>query len=257
MNEDIVRQAKDVLYQAINDTGIVNKNMDTDLDGSHYIAIFGDGFSYNIFIEIDERPYVKSYRPAVLWPVDDASPAESEIGGKFAFHIYKIECWPESGHDFDLTQYMNPEEIKSVEEMLRFDEDEFIEDDDLYESKKIQITEQDILYMVKRAINEVASKRTAMNRIYKLTHDITSHLYHDENWHGVTLVVDAIESLGYDCEVSVKDGGYRENDGAKWKEYLLLIRTPDGFEIHGTLNCHAAGTVEDPFDRYDMSLVMW
>lgn len=96
-----------------------------------------------------------------------------------------------------------------------------------------------------------------MNRIYKVTHDITSHLYRDENWHGVTLVVDAIESLGYDCEVSVKDGGYRENDGAKWKEYLLLIRTPEGFEIHGTLNCHAAGTVEYPFDRYDMSLVMW
>lgn len=152
---------------------------------------------------------------------------------------------------------MNPEEIKSVEEMLRFDEDEFIEDDDLYESKKIQITEQDILYMVKRAINEVASKRTAMNRIYKVTHDITSHLYHDENWHGVTLVVDAIESLGYECEVSVKDGGYRENDGARWKEYCLTITTPEGFEIHGTLNCHAAGTVEDPFDRYDMSLVMW
>ena len=140
---------------------------------------------------------------------------------------------------------------------MNFDTDALVEDDDdLYESR-IKLTEQDINGLVKRIISEVSSKRVIINRIYKVTHDITSHFYRDENWHGVTLVVDAIESLGYECEVTVKDGGYREHDGAKWKEYLLQITSPEGFVVHGTLNCHAAGSMEDPFDRYDMSLVMW
>jgi len=132
---------------------------------------------------------------------------------------------------------------------------------ELDEQKLIKINENDIISMVKRAINEVSSKKTAINRIYKATHDITNHLYRDENWHGVTLVVDAIESLGYECEVTVKDGGYMKNErdpyGLPWKEYRLTITTPEWFEIHGTLNCHAAGTTEDPFERYDMSLVIW
>lgn len=233
----------------------VEKDYETKED---YVDIEGQLYNFFITIEITERPYVSYYRSAVYWPVDQASPAESEISGEFKFYITKIICYDEEGEEYNLSDILTSEDINTIEANMDFDEDEFIEDDDeLYESKKIQITEQDILYMVKRALNEVASKRTAINRIYKLTHDITGRFYRDENWHGVTLVVDAIESLGYDCEVSVKDGGYRENDGAKWKEYLLLIRTPEGFEIHGTLNCHAAGTVEDPFDRYDMSLVMW
>ncbi len=233
----------------------VGKDYETKED---YVEIEGQLYNFFITIEITERPYVSSYRSAVLWPVDKASPSESEIGGEFKFYITNIMCYDEDGEEYNLSDILTSEDINTIEANMNFDEDEFTEGlDDLYESKKISLTEQDILYMVKRAVNEVSSKRTAKNRIYMVTHDITSHLYHDENWHGVTLVVDAIESLGYDCEVSVKDGGYRENDGAKWKEYLLLIRTPDGFEIHGTLNCHAAGTTEDPFERYDMSLVMW
>jgi hypothetical protein len=73
------------------------------------------------------------------------------------------------------------------------------------------------------------------------------------------MVVDAIKSLGYQVGLGAKDGGYRKsNDGmSQWKEYQVDIDTPEGFNIQGTLNCHAAGSVEDPFDRYDMSLVLW
>ena len=28
-------------------------------------------------------------------------------------------------------------------------------------------------------------------------------------------------------------------------------------EINGSLKCHSAGTMEDPFDRYDITITLW
>ena len=47
---------------------------------------------------------------------------------------------------------------------------------------------------------------------------------------------------------------------SQWKQYKVEIyknpldsnEKPEPFMI-GTLNCHAAGSVKDPFDAYDMS----
>ena len=216
---------------------------------------YGNQFLFFINYEIGRLPSFDNVSD------DYYNPGYSIQHGEIEFDINGItgqNLEEDDGIDYDVLSMLTREEYENAKSYFDFDYYD-LQCNESKSTKKniILINESDILHMVKRAINEVTSKRTAMNRIYKVTHDITSHLYRDENWHGVTLVVDAIESLGYDCEVSVKDGGYRENDGAKWKEYLLLIRTPEGFEIHGTLNCHAAGTVEYPFDRYDMSLVMW
>lgn len=110
-----------------------------------------------------------------------------------------------------------------------------------------------------------------INALYKEIYDksninkITGRLYHDENWEGVDLVRNEItkcmEKVGYDGDLVIypEDGGYRTSkDGmSQWKEYKVVITSSDGVEeISGTLNCHAAGTVKDPFDRYDMSLVI-
>lgn len=233
------------------------KDYDTDED---YVEVDGQIYTFFITIEITERPYISYYRKATYWPVDQASPAESETSGKFRFYITKITCFNEDGDEYNLSDILTPEDINTIEANMDFDEDEFTDGvDDLYESRKIRISEQDIIYMVKRAINEVASKRTAINRIYKVTHEITGNIYRDDSWNGPRMVVDAIKSLGYDCGLGAKDGGYRKSsDGmAQWKEYQVEIDTPEGFQIHGTLNCHAAGSMEDPFDRYDMSLVLW
>lgn len=105
------------------------------------------------------------------------------------------------------------------------------------------------------------------NLIYEATKDITSHLYTDEYWHGVSMIRIAIEDLideyngGYYLSMFVNDGGYcRSKDGmSQWKEYIINIYSDDSDTpvIQGTLNCHAAGTVADPFSAYDMSLVLY
>lgn len=249
------------LFNALKASGELNQYLETDVNDDYYVTIDGDLYDYYIGIEITERPYVSYHRKAIWYPIDAASPEETKISGNFDFYITDIDCYSKDGDEYDLSSILTPEILEKIRQNMYFDNDSLVEDDDdLYESK-IRLTEQDITKLVKRIVTEVSSKRTIINRIYKVTHDITSHLYHDENWHGVTLVVDAIESLGYECEVTVKDGGYRSNPkdpfGLPWKEYLLRIETPEGFEVKGTLNCHSAGTTDDPFDRYDMSLVLW
>ena len=105
------------------------------------------------------------------------------------------------------------------------------------------------------------------NLIYEGTSKLTSRLYHDDSWDGVSMVRMEIDYIinqnggGYYSVISVHNGGYcTSKDGmSKWKEYWIDIYSNDSDHpvIQGTLNCHAAGTVEDPFKSYDMSLVIW
>lgn len=103
------------------------------------------------------------------------------------------------------------------------------------------------------------------NHIYKAVSPMTSHLYKDEDWSGVASVFATIRKVltnlseSLDLRVRVEDGGYRQNDGAHWKEYLLSIvdETTEKQIVAGHLNAHGAGTVSGPFERYDMSVVLY
>lgn len=108
------------------------------------------------------------------------------------------------------------------------------------------------------------SKTRIKNSLYKVIQPLTSHLYRDDDWLAVSNVFANMRNVLNEFAaclsmgVSVEDGGYRENKGAKWKEYRLAIEDGDGKEIiSGTLNAHAAGSVSDPFGVYDMSVVLW
>jgi len=94
----------------------------------------------------------------------------------------------------------------------------------------------------------------------------TGKFYKDESWEGVKLVRKDIEDSfktiknpehEYEVYISPDEGGYRKSkDGmSQWKQYKVEIYVKDAELpfMGGTLNCHAAGTVDDPFDTYDMS----
>lgn len=131
---------------------------------------------------------------------------------------------------------------------------------------KIKITLEELKEVVKSSAKKVIAenartKKKYINRIYKNAGELTSHLFSDENWQGVSLVVDAIKGTEgiTDAGAWPENGGYRSSaDGlSHWKEYTVEAETELGDTIHGTLNCHAAGSVEDPFSKYDMSLVLY
>ena len=111
-------------------------------------------------------------------------------------------------------------------------------------------------------------KKKVQNAIYKQLEKTgtTGRFYRDDAWEGVRLVKKDIEDAfkniknaphEYEVSISPDDGGYRKSkDGmSQWKQYKVEIYVKgaeDPFMV-GTLNCHAAGTVQDPFDMYDMS----
>lgn len=105
-----------------------------------------------------------------------------------------------------------------------------------------------------------AHKNKVIKKIYDLTKGFTSRLYNDDYWKGVDDIRKAISSISDIKETLIYpiNGGYRTSkDGmSQWKEYEVEL-TGEDFVIKGTLNCHAAGSVDDPFDKYDMSLVIY
>lgn len=110
-----------------------------------------------------------------------------------------------------------------------------------------------------------ASKTRIKNLLYKNISDLTSHIYRDDDWASVSNLLARIRKVlslisdDLELSVSVKDGGYHTSkDGmSQWKEYCLSIEDCGKEILAGTLNAHAAGTVADPFSRYDMTVVLW
>lgn len=122
---------------------------------------------------------------------------------------------------------------------------------------------------------KTAERKKVYNALYKAIEDshVTGHLYHDDYWQGVrevTKVCNAVldelnekaEGFKYDIIIAPDNGGYKTSkDGmSKWKQYKVEIyKVPAKYEDYpepfmlGTLNCHAAGSVKDPFEAYDMS----
>lgn len=120
-----------------------------------------------------------------------------------------------------------------------------------------------IWHMKPQYINEASNSyivQKHINKIHKALHEYTSHIFKDNDWRYVKEAIDTIKQLGYEVEVSVKNGGYgnKEIDGMpRSKDYQLNIMTPDGFNINGILTCHAAGTMDNPFSSYDMTISLW
>lgn len=123
---------------------------------------------------------------------------------------------------------------------------------------KYTISESRLKELVVEEVKSVVTKRRLINVVYKATQQLTSRLYNDDHWQGVNDVRDALGKLGIESDIYPIDGGYRQNkDGdAFWKEYQVQFQY-GGVVVNGILNCHAAGSVEDPFDRYDMTLQLW
>lgn len=132
-----------------------------------------------------------------------------------------------------------------------------------YITENFKINSQNVDIIIK-----TPEKKKVQNAIYKQLEKTgtTGHYYHDDNWGGVSLVKKDIEDAfktiknpehEYEVSIAPDDGGYRKSkDGmSQWKQYKveIFVKKSDTPFLTGTLNCHAAGTVEDPFDSYDMS----
>ena len=129
----------------------------------------------------------------------------------------------------------------------------------------IKLTEHDLHNIIKSCINEVSlsyEKKKIINKIHKVTQPLTAKFYSDSNWEGVNNLCQTIQQTiqnNGELNVWVDNGGYWKQIGEfpNYKEYKIQILMNNGIEINGSIKCHAAGTAEDTFQKYDMTINLW
>lgn len=120
--------------------------------------------------------------------------------------------------------------------------------------------------IIKESINKILleqsserEKQKYIKRLYKFTEKFTKQLYTDENWENVSNILSEIEEFIHyagTLGVRVYNGGYWKPFGSfpNYKEYNLTIELFNGIEINGSLKCHAAGSMDDIFSKYDVTI---
>ena len=103
-----------------------------------------------------------------------------------------------------------------------------------------------------RALNRIAQS------IYRATQEYTGKVYRDDNWAAVGGLCDIVRGVPGVTDVSLGHGNYENylnpEQGAR-KTYIMEISTEFG-ELYGRVTCSAAGTVEDPFSMYDITMTV-
>lgn len=105
-------------------------------------------------------------------------------------------------------------------------------------------------------------KRKYVNYLYNGLKNLTNKMYKDDNWEGVSNIYKTLQHMlegKGDVEMWVERGGYWKQMGEfpNYKEYKIKVTTNDGIEINGSLKCHAAGTMENTFKYYDITVTWW
>lgn len=96
--------------------------------------------------------------------------------------------------------------------------------------------------------------RTEMQRI---VNPLSKGFFHDTDWNAVWKIRDALKDafpkVKFEMWADNRTGGYSGNT----KTYDFSATTPEGYELFGRIKCFAAGTKENPFDRYDMTVEVY
>lgn len=114
-------------------------------------------------------------------------------------------------------------------------------------------------------INESSNsylKKKYINFIYNSLKNDLNKMYKDDDWGAVSMIYQKLKTIlndKGDVEMRVENGGYwkRMGEFPNYKEYKIIITLNEGIIINGSLKCHAAGTIEDTFKYYDITLTMW
>ncbi len=99
------------------------------------------------------------------------------------------------------------------------------------------------------------TKGAIHNFIHGIVDRKVKGLHRDSSWEDVQAIWKELERNGMRPSVSVDDGGYSADGKCKTYRFEFKVKNSQGkeFPISGQLCCFAAGTVEDPWESYDMT----
>lgn len=111
-------------------------------------------------------------------------------------------------------------------------------------------------------MNKSYLTKKVINKLYKIVNNYKS-LYSDSGWETVTDLINDLKSCEGVNEVICYAGKYHnylnqsDNTNLPYRTYKLEIETEFDTKIGGELTCSAAGTMDDPFSKYDICGSFW
>lgn len=96
-----------------------------------------------------------------------------------------------------------------------------------------------------------------LTEMQRIVNPLSKGFFHDTDWNAVWKIrdtlKDAFPKVKFEMWADNRTGGYSGNT----KTYDFSATTPEGYELFGRIKCFAAGTKENPFDRYDMTVEIY
>jgi hypothetical protein len=128
----------------------------------------------------------------------------------------------------------------------------------LTESELNNTIRETIRTFIKEAKESTLAANKMRKRLYRGVSEITGSLYSDTGWNHVDNVMARIESIvGDEGEATFwcKNTGYVKNNQGEiiYKEWQVLVTLNNGGRIRGAIRANPAGTLDDPFKRYDIT----
>jgi len=123
--------------------------------------------------------------------------------------------------------------------------------------KKKNIIKEDINSVEKSEIDG-RTKPSAINLIYKRIGTLTQGFFSDDSWQAVRKIFDVFNNMNLDWDIlNTKYNGTMPPQSKIWELQINFIGN-DGKpkSIYGRLVASGGGSVEDPLDRYDISLTL-
>jgi len=115
-----------------------------------------------------------------------------------------------------------------------------------------------IARLIEDDLLEGASNREARNLVNKLLSKVGKSLYRDDSWRGIKEIWDVLDDAGIDYHTTKAE--YKHNDDGipnakEWKFEIEFVNDKGRpTTLYGTATAWGAGSVEDPLDKYDVTV---
>ena len=109
-----------------------------------------------------------------------------------------------------------------------------------------------------KTINEIKSITSVINSVYEIDHHKTNMIFNYKSLENIHNVFNQFSKLFSDFSWWVEDGGY-SFDG-KSKEYKGKFTVKTNYftkVVNFRLTAYAAGTIENLWEKYDMSIMFY
>ena len=120
--------------------------------------------------------------------------------------------------------------------------------------KRIIVTESQL-----NEIYELKNLKKIQHKIYKTVSDYCSKMHSDSAWQDVKTLIGIISSVEGVNDIHVGAGeyfNYTNPEKGAYRDYATTVVTAFG-NLYGYIRCHAAGTMDDIFKYYDMTISLY